>query len=61
MRYVSEFFGLMRRNPAAAHEVFYYGEDYHQQYLAKPGAPLREAKTKIASQPGKFMSCKVSS
>ena len=36
---VSEFFSWWGPGPpAAAHQVFYYGEDYHQQYLAKPGA-----------------------
>ena len=30
------FFASVFR-PAQLRKVFYYGEDYHQQYLAKPG------------------------
>merc|ERR1712232_1169344 len=33
-------------------EVFYYGEDYHQQYLAKPGArPYCSAEPQLVSLP----------
>merc|ERR1719387_1495602 len=33
-------------------QVFYYGEDYHQQYLAKPGArPYCSAQPQVVSLP----------
>lgn len=39
--------------PASNYEqVFYYGEDYHQQYLAKPGArPYCSAQPQVVSLP----------
>ena len=48
--------------PAAAHQVFYYGEDYHQQYLAKPGASgSKNSKNKDCAKTTirKFRSCEV--